>query len=50
MAFARRKALLQHEPARSINGLAARIGSLLGRLHPAECANFCTAAGCQRPT
>jgi transposase len=50
MAFAKLKALLRHEPARTIDGLVARIGSLLDRFHPTECANFFKAAGYQRST
>ena len=50
MAFAKLKALLRHEPARTIDGLVARIGTLLDRFHPTECANFFNAAGYQRST
>lgn len=50
MAFAKLKALLRQEPARTIDGLRARIGSLLDRFHSTECANFSNAARYQRPT
>ncbi len=48
MAFAKLKALLRQEPARTIDALVARIGDLLDRLHPSECANFFHTAGYQR--
>jgi len=50
MAFAKLKALLRHEPPRTIGGLVERIGNLLDRFHPDECANFFQAAGYQRST
>ena len=46
MAFA--KALLRQEPARTVDALVDRIGQLLDRFLPAECANFFHAAGYQR--
>jgi transposase len=48
MAFSKLKALLRQEPARTIDGLVERIGNLLDRFLPAECANFFEAAGYQR--
>jgi len=48
MAFAKLKALLRHEPARTIDALINRIGNLLDHFAPAECANFFHAAGYQR--
>ena len=48
MAFSKLKALLRQEPARTVNGLIERIGSLLDRLLPSECANFFEKAGYQR--
>ena len=48
MAFAKLKALLRHEPARTVDALIERIGSLLDRFPPNECANFFHAAGYQR--
>ena len=48
MAFAKLKALLRQDPARTIDTLVDRIGTLLDRFHPAECANFFQAAGYQR--
>jgi len=50
MAFSKLKALLRQEPARTIDGLVERIGSLLDRFVPTECANFFHAAGYQRLT
>jgi len=50
MAFAKLKALLRHEPARTVDALIERIGSMLDRFLPAECANFFHAAGYQRST
>ncbi len=47
-AFSKLKALLRHEPARTIDALTKRIGQLLDRFPPAECANFFQAAGYQR--
>ena len=48
MAFAKLKALLRQEPARTVDALVERIGQLLNRFRPAECANFFHAAGYQR--
>lgn len=48
MAFSKFKALLRHEPARTVDGLVERIGQLLNRFLPTECANFLHAAGYQR--
>jgi transposase len=48
MAFSKLKALLRQEPARTVDGLVERIGHLLVRFVPAECANFFSAAGYQR--
>jgi transposase len=48
MAFAKLKALLRHEPARTVDALIERISSMLDRFLPAECANFFHAAGYQR--
>ena len=48
MAFSKLKALLRHEPARTVDGLVERIGQMLHRFHPAECANFFHGAGYQR--
>ncbi len=50
MAFAKLKALLRQEPARTITALTNRIGQLVSRFAPAECANFFHAAGYQRST
>lgn len=47
MAFAKLKALLRQEPARTIDALVSRIGTLLDRFPPIECANFFNAAGYQ---
>jgi transposase len=47
MAFAKLKALLRHEPARTVDDLVQRIGKLLSRFRPDECANFFSAAGYQ---
>jgi transposase len=47
MAFSK-KALLRQEPARTVDGLVQRIGSLLDRFLPNECANFFRAAGYQQ--
>ena len=49
MAFTKIKALLRQKPARTIDTLVDRIGTLLDRFHAAECANFFQAAGCQHP-
>lgn len=48
MAFAKLKALLRQEPARTVDTLIARIGNLLDCFRPEECANFFNAAGYQR--
>lgn len=48
MAFSKLKALLRHDPARTIDALVSRIGDLLDRFPPSECANFFHAAGYQR--
>ena len=48
MAFSKLKALLRQEPARTVDGLIERIGDLLDRFLPDECANFFHAAGYQR--
>ncbi|MGC6331837.1 IS630 family transposase, partial [Rhizorhabdus sp. FW153] len=40
MAFAKLKALLRQEPPRTVDALVERIGKLLDRFHPDECANF----------
>lgn len=50
MAFAKLKALLRQEPARTVNGLVTRVGQLLDRFLPSECTNFFHAAGYQRST
>lgn len=50
MAFAKLKAHLRQEPARTIDGLVERIGNLLDHFLPSECANFFEAAGYQRPS
>jgi len=39
------KALLRQEPARTIDALVTRIGHLLDRFLPDECANLFQAAG-----
>ena len=48
MTFSKLKALLRKEPAQTVDGLVERIGSLLDRFLPHECANFFQAAGYQR--
>lgn len=48
MAFSKLKTLLRHEPPRTIDALIKRIGNLLDRFLPAECANYFQAAGYQR--
>ena len=45
MAFAKLKALLRQEPARTIDGLVERIGNLIDHFLPNECANYFHAAG-----
>ncbi len=48
MAFAKLKALLREEPARTTDTLVNRIGNLFDLFLPTECANFFNAAGYQR--
>lgn len=48
MAFSKLKALLRQQPARTVDALIDRVGSILGQFHPTECANFYNAAGYQR--
>lgn len=48
MAFSKLKSLLRQEPARTVDTLIERIGQLLDRFCPSECANFFHAAGYQR--
>ena len=48
MAFAKLKALLRQDPARTINALVERIGGIVDCFLPTECANFFDAAGYQR--
>lgn len=48
MAFTKLKALLKHEPVRTVDALITRIGSMLDRFLLDECANFFQAAGYQR--
>ena len=48
MAFAKLQALLRHEPARTVDALIERIGGMLDRFLPNECANFFQAARYQR--
>ena len=45
MAFAKLKTLLRQAPERTRNGLWNRIGELLDRFTPSECANYFRAAG-----
>jgi transposase len=47
MAFAKLKALLRQNPARTVEGLVERIGTLLDRFQPSECANLFQATGYQ---
>lgn len=47
MAFAKLKALLRQDPARTIDALWRRIGSLLDTFTPEECANYFKTAGYQ---
>ena len=47
MAFAKLKTLLRQEPARTVDARVERIGTILDRFLPAECANFFKAAGYQ---
>lgn len=48
LAFAKLKALLRQEPARTVDALVERIGQLLDHFLPAKCANVFHAAGYQR--
>ena len=48
MASPKLKALLRQEPAQTIGGLVERIGDLLDRFLPDECASFFHSAGYQR--
>ena len=48
MAFAKLKAPLRQDPARTINALVERIGGIVDGFLPTECANFFDAAGYQR--
>ncbi|MBB4861117.1 transposase [Novosphingobium chloroacetimidivorans] len=48
IAYAKLNALLRQEPARTVDALVDRIGKLLDRFLPDECANFFHAAGYQR--
>lgn len=48
MAFSKLKSLLRQEPARTIDALINRIGNVLDRFVPDECANYFHAAGYQR--
>lgn len=50
MAFAKLKALLRQDPARTIAALIERIGDILDRFLPTECANFFQDAGYQCST
>ena len=50
LAFSKLKALLRQQPARTVDALVERIGHILDRFLPAECANFFHAAGYQRST
>src|SRR4051795_7332411 len=45
MAFAKLKTLLRQTPERTVDGLWRRIGALLDRFSPSECANYFQAAG-----
>ncbi len=45
MAFAKLKTLLRQAPERTVDGLWRRIGALLDRFTPEECANYLRAAG-----
>lgn len=48
MAFSKLKAPLRQTPARTVDDLVNRIGSLLGRFVSTECTNFFHGAGYQR--
>ena len=45
MAFAKLKALLRKAAERTVDGLWRRIGNLIDRFTPEECANYFAAAG-----
>ena len=45
MAFATLKTVLRQVPERTVDGLWRRIGQLLDRFTPHECANYLQAAG-----
>lgn len=45
MALAKLKALLRHEPARTVDTLIERVGTMLDRLLPTKEVNFFHAAG-----
>ena len=47
MAFAKLKALLQQQPASTVDALIERIGQFLDRFLPTECVNLFHAAGYQ---
>ena len=47
MAFAKLKALMRQDPARTIETLWRQIGNLLDAFTPTECANYFQAAGYQ---
>ena len=47
LAFAKLKALMRHQPARTIDALWRRIGTLLDAFSPTDCANFFRHAGYQ---
>jgi transposase len=48
VAFSKLKALIRHEPPRSIDSLVERIGLLFDRFVPTEYANLFHAVGYQR--
>jgi transposase len=47
-AFAKLKALLRKAAERTVNGLWAAIGALLGQFPPTECANYLANSGYPR--
>jgi hypothetical protein len=47
MAFAKLKAALRAQPARTLDALWQRIGAVLDTYTPQECANYFDAAGYQ---
>ncbi|MGZ9111970.1 MAG: transposase, partial [Rhodoplanes sp.] len=47
LGFSKLKALLRHDPARTIDALERRLGAFLDTFTPAECANFFRHAGYQ---